>query len=58
MHLKVAALILVPEDPLRIIINTGTTEIHLRASNINEKIDWINALKAAQDKCLTKSNEI
>lgn len=36
---------LVPEDPLRIIINTGTTEIHLRASTISEKIDWVNALK-------------
>ncbi|CAD8078752.1 unnamed protein product [Paramecium sonneborni] len=58
VHLKVAALILVPEDPLRIIINTGTTEIHLRANNINEKIDWINALKSAQDRCLSRQNEI
>lgn len=36
-----------PEDPLRIIINTGTSEINLRAASITEKINWVNALKAA-----------
>ncbi len=39
---------MVLEDPLRFIINTGTTEIHLRASTVAEKINWVNALKKAQ----------
>lgn len=47
MHLKVAGIILVPEDPLRIIINTGTTELILRANNITDKINWVNGLKSA-----------
>ena len=38
---------MVLEDPLRFIINTGTTEIHLRASTVAEKINWVNALKTA-----------
>ncbi|CAD8189013.1 unnamed protein product [Paramecium octaurelia] len=51
IHLKVAAIILVPEDPLRIILNTGTNEIQLRASSVPEKIEWVNALKRAQESC-------
>lgn len=38
---------LVPDDPLRIIINTGTTEVQLRAANVTEKIEWVNALKSS-----------
>jgi hypothetical protein len=38
---------MVLEDPLRFIINTGTTEIHLRTSTVAEKINWVNALRSA-----------
>jgi hypothetical protein len=43
----VAAISLVPEDPLRIILDTGTSEMHLRAPDIAEKIRWVQALKRA-----------
>jgi hypothetical protein len=45
--LKISSIILVPDDPLRIIINTGTNEILIRAANVPEKIEWVNALKRA-----------
>lgn len=56
IHLRVASISLMPEDPLRIIIFTGTTEIHLRASTIAEKINWVNALRNSQEQCLTQKN--
>lgn len=40
-----------PDDPLRIIINTGTNEIQMRAANVPDKIEWVNALKRAQECC-------
>ena len=48
IHLKISSLILTPDDPLRIIINSGTKEIHLRASSIEEKMGWVNALRTSQ----------
>jgi hypothetical protein len=47
IHLKVSAIILAVEDPLKLIINTGTVEIHLKAATVAEKINWVNALKNA-----------
>ena len=41
IHLKISSIILIPDDPLRIIINSGTKEIHLRASTVGEKIKWV-----------------
>ena len=49
IHLKISSILLIPEDPLRIIINSGTKEINLRAENITEKIKWVNALRTAQE---------
>ena len=47
-----ASIILIPDDPLRIVINTGTNEILLRAANVSEKIEWVNVLKRSQEECL------
>ncbi|CAK61320.1 unnamed protein product (macronuclear) [Paramecium tetraurelia] len=66
IHLKVAAIILVPEDPLKIIINTGTNEIQVKASSVPEKIEWVNALKRAKERsqetiprdCIKEVNDI
>lgn len=49
IHLKISSILLIPDDPLRIIINSGTKEINLRAQNIDEKIKWVNALRTAQE---------
>jgi hypothetical protein len=35
---------------MKIIINSGTVEMILKASSIAEKINWINALREAQEK--------
>ena len=51
VHLKIAGIILVPDDPLQFIINTGTTELSLKATSLEDKIKWISSLKCAQDNC-------
>jgi len=38
---------LVADDPMKIIINSGTVEMILKASSIAEKINWVNALREA-----------
>ena len=43
---------------LRIIINSGTKEIHLRASSISEKIKWVNALRNSQETSFNNSIEL
>lgn len=57
IHLKISSILLIPDDPLRIIINSGTKEINLRAQNIDEKIKWVNALRTSQEDAF-KEEEI
>ena len=57
IHMKVAKVSLTAEDHLRIIVNTGTAELHLRAGNVQEKSKWISALRQSQDQILTKERE-
>jgi oxysterol-binding protein 1 len=45
--MKIASLTTVPDDPLKIIINSGTSEIIIRASSIEEKSKWVNSLRDA-----------
>ena len=56
IHLKISSILLIPDDPLRIIINSGTKEINLRAENINEKVKWVNALRNAQETCFKEED--
>lgn len=58
IHLKISSITLIPDDPLRIIINSGTKEINIRASTIGEKIKWVNALRNAQEEAFKENNEI
>jgi len=57
IHLKISSIVLIPDDPLRIIINSGTKEINLRAENISEKIKWVNALRTAQENSFKQEEE-
>lgn len=50
IYLKISSVTQQLDYPLRIYINTGTTEIILRAQSIEEKIKWQNKLKEAQEK--------
>lgn len=43
VHLRVATLQIRPEEPLQIIINTGTHEMVLKAANYVDKNKWATA---------------
>ena len=58
IHLKISSITLIPDDPLRIIINSGTKEIHIRASTIGEKIKWVNALRNAQEEAFKEIKDM
>ena len=45
MHLKVCSIQQSKDDPLLILINSGTKELKMRAKDINEKVNWINMLQ-------------
>ena len=58
IHLKISSITLIPDDHLRIIINSGTKEINIRASTIGEKIKWVNALRNAQEEAFKEIKEM
>lgn len=58
IHLRISAIVLIPDDPLRIIINSGTNEIHIRAATIAEKIKWVNALRNAQEESFKEEEDV
>lgn len=57
IYLKIASIQAIPEDPLRIVINSGTSEVHIRTSSMAEKIKWFNALKEGQELALKEDDE-
>ena len=57
IHLQISSIILIPNDPLRIIINSGTKEINLRAKTISEKIKWVSALRNQQEDSFMNSSK-
>ncbi|EAS03629.2 oxysterol-binding protein (macronuclear) [Tetrahymena thermophila SB210] len=58
IHLKIADIIQVPEDPTKIIINSGTKQIEVRAPSVELKVKWYNALKDAQIKAQREFDEM
>ena len=48
IHLKVSKISLNDQDPLGIIIDSGTKLLHLRAETISEKMKWLTALKSSK----------
>jgi oxysterol-binding protein 1 len=50
VHLSICSIRLVPSDPLRIVINYGMNEMHLRASSVQEKQKWYEALLGHQEQ--------
>ncbi|EGR34348.1 oxysterol-binding protein, putative [Ichthyophthirius multifiliis] len=49
IHLKIANIAQVNDDPLRIIINSGTSQIEVKAHTVSSKLDWLKKLKEAQE---------
>lgn len=58
IHLKISSITLIPDDPLRIIINSGTKELNIRATTIGEKIKWVNALRNSQEEAFKEIQQM
>ena len=56
IHLKVASIASVIDDPLKINIHTGTHILFLRADTVNQRIEWMKAFSAAQQEVF--SNDV
>jgi len=56
IYLRIAEISTIAEDPLRIIINTGTSEIHIRAENVEEMKQWLDALNKAKQEDLQREH--
>ena len=54
--LKNSEILLTPEDPLKIIINSENKTLQVRCNSIGDKIKWINALR--QSKEFSNTNKI
>ena len=50
IHLKVARIVSTIDDPVSLIIHTGTETLRLRASSIDERVRWFKKLKSTQKK--------
>lgn len=57
IYLKIATIISNESDPLRITINTGSAEINIRAETLQEKENWLAALKNEQENALKEDEE-
>lgn len=57
IHLKISEIDLSAEDPLKVIINSGTKTLELRANSIGDKIKWLNALRTSKEEILKKDSE-
>ncbi|EGR30773.1 oxysterol-binding protein, putative [Ichthyophthirius multifiliis] len=49
IHLKIANIAQTADDPLRIIINSGTNQIEIKAPNIHSQKQWLQKLQEVQD---------
>ena len=52
--LKISTISTTREDPLRLIIHTGTNEIHLRADDVQQAKNWREALLKAKEEAFRK----
>lgn len=57
INLRIAKLVSFEDDPLRIAIFTGTSEIQVRASTLPEKVKWYEAMRRAQEKARKEEEE-
>lgn len=57
INLRIAKLVSFEDDPLRIAIFTGTSEMQIRASTLPEKVKWYEAMRRAQEKARKEEEE-
>ncbi|EAS03630.2 oxysterol-binding protein (macronuclear) [Tetrahymena thermophila SB210] len=58
IHLKIADIISVPENPCKIVINSGTKQIEVIAPDVDQKVKWFKALKDAQIRAQREFDEM
>lgn len=56
--LKISTISTTPEDPLRMIIFTGTNEIHIKAEDAKDMKKWYQALITAQEDTMNREDMI
>ena len=56
IYLKIARISVIPEDPLRIVLHTGTNELHLRADTPEEMKKWYQALRQEQEESIRRDD--
>ena len=50
IHMKICKFEISPNEPLKIIINSGTKALHLKTESVSEKLKWLNALRASKEE--------
>ena len=55
IHIDVATIKVNNDEPLRIQLNTGTSEVLLQCKDVADKTKWINAIRAMQQDLRTAS---
>lgn len=58
VSLKIAEIHCIPEDDLRIIINSGTKELHFKASTYSIKEKWLEALNKTKKELDSQSHQM
>ena len=48
VHMKIAKIITTIDDPICLILHTGTETLYLRANSIDERVKWYKKLKSVQ----------
>lgn len=54
--MKIAQIISKLDDPISLMIHTGTETIDIRAYSIDEKVKWYKKLKEVQKQAIDLSN--
>lgn len=50
IHMKICEIEITASDPLKIIINSGTSTLHLKTNSVSEKLKWLNALRSSKEE--------
>ncbi len=50
IHMKICKIEIFPNEPLKIVINSGTKALHLKTESVSEKLKWLNALRASKEE--------
>ena len=48
--MKICKFEIFPNEPLKIVINSGTKALHLKTESVSEKLKWLNALRASKEE--------